>query len=225
MPGAGTPGRWREGCTVLDCNECPRLIEKPFPIVISGASGTGKTSVVERLLAADGRIVRGLTATTRSEREGEKNGVEYEFLSPEEFEQKKAAGYFVEHAKVYETWYGVPRKSITAPLKKGKWVVLNVDVQGGLTIKKAYPEAVLIFVLPPSMEALEKRLRGRGTDSEEEIQTRLATAAQEMSVAPRYEYVVINDEVKDCTNRLLAIIRAETSRTARGLVLPKSAEN
>lgn len=211
-----------EGCTVPECNECPRLIEKPFPIVISGASGTGKTSVVERLLAADGRIVRALTATTRPPRNGEKEGVDYVFLKPEEFEEKKSQSYFVEFAKVYQTWYGVPRQSITAPLKKGKWVVLNVDVQGGLTIKKSYPGAVMIFVLPPSMEALEARLRGRGTDSEEEIRTRLATAAIEMAVARQYEYVVINDEVKDCTNRLMAIVHAETSRTARGLVLPKS---
>ena len=209
---------------MLDCNECPRLIEKPFPIVISGASGTGKTSVVDRLLAADGRIVRAVTATTRSERNGEQDGVDYFFFKPPEFEQKKAGGYFVEFAKVYDTWYGVPRQSITGPLKKGKWVVLNVDVQGGLTIKKAYPEAVMIFVLPPSMEALEERLRGRGTDSEENILTRLATATAEMAIAHQYEYVVINDEVKDCTNRLLAIIRAETSRTSRGLVLPKATE-
>lgn len=201
--------------------ECPRLIEKPFPIVISGASGTGKTSVVDRLLAADGRIVRALTATARAPRPGEQNGVHYIFLTPEEFQKKQADEYFVESARVYNTWYGVPRESIEGPLSKGKWVALNVDVQGGLTIKKAYPDAVMIFVLPPSMSALEERLRGRGTDDEEEIQKRLRQANLEMAEAAKYDYVVVNDDVKDCTNRLLAIIHAETSRTSRGLVFPK----
>ncbi len=201
--------------------ECPRLIERPFPIVISGASGTGKTSVVEKLLASDGRIVRALTATTRPPRRGEQEGVDYLFISEEEFERKKKADQFAEAALVHGHWYGVPRESVAAGLKKGKWVVLNVDVQGGLSIKKAFPEAVLIFLLPPSLEELERRLRGRGTDSDEEIARRMEQALKEMAVAAQYEYIVVNDEVKDCTNRLLAIIRAETSRTARGFVMPK----
>lgn len=201
--------------------ECPRLIERPFPIVISGASGTGKTSVVEKLLASDGRIVRALTATTRPARRGEQEGVDYLFISEEEFERKKKADQFAESALVHGHWYGVPRESVTAGLKKGKWVVLNVDVQGGLAIKKAFPEAVLIFLLPPSLEELERRLRGRGTDSDEEIARRMEQALNEMAFAAQYEYIVVNDEVKDCTNRLLAIIRAETSRTTRGFVMPK----
>lgn len=201
--------------------ECPRLIERPFPIVISGASGTGKTSVLEKLLASDGRIVRGLTATTRPPRRGEEDGVDYDFLSEEDFQKKRDSGYFVESAQVHDHWYGVPKVSISRGLKQGKWVVLNVDVQGGLSIKKVYRDAVLIFVLPPSMEALEERLRGRATDSPEEVKKRMENAREEMSVAPHYDYVVINDEVKDCTTRLLAILRAETSRTARGLMMPK----
>ena len=201
--------------------ECPRLIERPFPIVISGASGTGKTSVVEKLLASDGRIVRALTATTRPPRRGEQDQVDYIFFSEEEFLKRREASYFAESAQVHGHWYGVPKESIAAALKRGKWVVLNVDIQGGGTIKKVYPEAVLIFLLPPSLEELEERLRGRGTDSEEEIEARLQQALKEMCVAAEYDYVVVNDEVKDCTNRLLAILRAETSRTSRGLVLPK----
>lgn len=204
-----------------DKNECPRLIERPFPIVISGASGTGKTSVVEKLLASDGRIVRALTATTRATRRGEADGVDYIFFERADFEKRQKAGYFIESAEVHGEWYGVPSESLEAGLKKGKWVVLNVDVQGGLAIKKARKDAILVFILPPSWEALEERLRGRGTDSEEEIQSRLEIACQEMAIAPKYDYVVVNDEIKDCTQRLLSILRAETSRTSRGLVMPK----
>ncbi len=201
--------------------ECPRLIERPFPIVISGASGTGKTSVVEKLLASDGRIVRGLTATTRPPRHGETDGEDYVFIGEEEFEKLRKGGKLAESAQVHGHWYGVPRSNIEASLKKGKWVVLNVDVQGGLSLKKTYPDAILIFVLPPSMEDLENRLRGRGTDSDEEIARRMRRALEEMAVAPDYDYVVVNDEVKDCTKRLLAILWAETSRTSRGLTMPK----
>ena len=201
--------------------ECPRLIERPFPIVISGASGTGKTSVVEKLLASDGRIVRALTATTRPPRRGESDDVDYAFFERQDFIRRQQAGYFIESAEVHGEWYGVPAESLAAGLKKGKWVVLNVDVQGGLTIKKAREDAILIFILPPSWEALEERLRGRGTDNEEEISRRLEIACQEMAVAPKYDYVVVNDEIKDCTQRLLSILRAETSRTSRGLVMPK----
>jgi guanylate kinase len=201
-------------------SECPRLIERPFPIVISAPSGTGKTVVVEKLLSSDGRLQRALTATTRPPRAGEVDGTDYLFLSEAQFEQKRKAGELAESARVHGMWYGVPRESITRALTKGKWVVLNVDVQGGLAIKQAYPDAVMIFLLPPSLAALESRLRGRGTDSEEEIQKRMRDALEEMAVAPKYEYVVVNDEVKTCANRILAIVWAETSRTSRGLVVP-----
>lgn len=201
--------------------ECPRLIERPFPIVISGASGTGKTSLVEKLLAADGRIIRGVTATSRQPRAGEEEGVDYIFFTKEEFEKKKEAGYFVESARVHGEYYGVPKEKLKEALKKGKWVVLNVDVQGALSFKKVIPDAILIFVLPPSMEALEERLRNRGTDNPEEIKKRLERAQDEMITAPQYDYVVVNDEIKDCTKRLLAILRAESSRTTRGLMMPK----
>jgi guanylate kinase len=200
--------------------ECPRLIERPFPIVISAPSGTGKTSVVDKLLSIDGRLQRALTATTRPARAGEVDGQDYIFLTEEQFEQRRRAGALAESARVHGMWYGVPRESITGALAKGKWVVLNVDVQGGLAIKQAYPDAVMIFLLPPSMEELEARLRGRGTDDEEEIRRRMRDALDEMRVAPKYEYVVVNDEVKACANRILAIVWAETSRTARGLVAP-----
>lgn len=200
--------------------ECPRLIERPFPIVVSAPSGTGKTVIVEKLLGSDGRLQRALTATTRVPRGGEVNGKDYLFLTEAQFEQKRKADEFAESARVHGMWYGVPRESITGALQKGKWVVLNVDVQGGLTIKRTYPDAVMIFLLPPSLEELEARLRGRGSDSEEEIEERMRDALEEMAVAPKYEYVVVNDEVKTCANRILAIVWAETSRTSRGLVVP-----
>lgn len=200
--------------------ECCRLIERPFPVVISAPSGTGKTVVVERLLTIDGRLVRALTATTRPARKGEVEGVHYLFLSEEEFARKREAGFFVEFAHVHDHWYGVPKSSVQEALRKGKWVVCNVDVQGGLAIRAAHPEAVLIFLLPPSMEALEERLRGRGTDDDEEIALRLNNALAEMAMAEQYDYIVVNDDIRTCANRLLEIVHAETSRTSRGLVMP-----
>ncbi|MCK4413764.1 MAG: guanylate kinase [Candidatus Eisenbacteria sp.] len=201
--------------------ECPRLIERPFPVVVSAPSGTGKTSVVDKLLALDGRMIRAMTATTRPARKEEGNGTDYLFLSEEEFGRRREQGYFAESAQVHGHWYGVPKENVSTGLKKGKWVVLNVDIQGGLAVKETYADAVLIFLLPPSMEALEERLRGRGTESEEEITERMKNAREEMLVAPQYQYVVVNDDIKACANRLLAIVWAETSRTSRGLVMPK----
>jgi guanylate kinase len=201
--------------------ECCRLIERPFPVVISAPSGTGKTVVVDRLLSIDGRLVRALTATTRPARKGEVDGVHYIFISDEEFARRRDAGYFVEYARVHEHWYGVPKSSVHDALKKGKWVVCNVDVQGGLAIRKAHADAVLIFLLPPSLEALETRLRGRGTDSDAEIALRMKNAIAEMGVAIEYDYVVVNDEIRTCASRLLEIVHAETSRTQRGLVIPE----
>jgi guanylate kinase len=200
--------------------ECCRLIERPFPVVISAPSGTGKTVVVDRLLSIDGRLIRALTATTRPARKGEVDGVHYIFLSDEEFARRRDAGYFVEYARVHEHWYGVPKSSVHDALKKGKWVVCNVDVQGGLAIRQAHADAVLIFLLPPSLEALETRLRGRGTDSDAEIALRMKNAIAEMGVAIEYDYVVVNDEIRTCASRLLEIVHAETSRTQRGLVIP-----
>lgn len=201
--------------------ECCRLIERPFPVVISAPSGTGKTVVVDRLLSIDGRLIRALTATTRPARKGEVDGVHYIFLSDEEFARRRDAGYFVEYARVHEHWYGVPKSSVHDALKKGKWVVCNVDVQGGLAIRQAHADAVLIFLLPPSLEALETRLRGRGTDSDAEIALRMKNAIAEMGVAIEYDYVVVNDEIRTCASRLLEIVHAETSRTQRGLVIPE----
>ncbi len=200
--------------------ECCRLIERPFPVVISAPSGTGKTVVVDRLLSIDGRLIRALTATTRPARKGEVDGVHYIFLSDEEFARRRDAGFFVEYARVHEHWYGVPKSSIHDAIKKGKWVVCNVDVQGGLAIRKAHSDAVLIFLLPPSLEALEERLRGRDTNSDSEIALRLKNAIAEMAVAIEYDYVVVNDEIRTCASRLLEIVHAETSRTQRGLVIP-----
>jgi guanylate kinase len=190
-------------------------------VVVSAPSGTGKTSVVEKLLALDGRMIRAMTATTRPARKGEVDGTDYVFLTEDEFKTRRENGYFAESAEVHGHWYGVPKEHVSAGMKKGKWVVLNVDIQGGLTVKETYPDAVLIFLLPPSMEALEERLRGRGTETEEEIAQRMKNARDEMLVAPRYDYVVVNDDVKTCASRLLAIVWAETSRVSRGLVMPK----
>jgi guanylate kinase len=196
-------------------DEIPCLLEPAFPIVVSGPSGVGKTVLCRRLCRALPWVVRSVSATTRSRRGNEKNRRHYFFLGRDAFLAKRAEGGFVEWAQVHDNLYGTPRSFLQERLDEGKSVVLNIDVQGGLLVREAYPEALLVFVLPPSMEDLERRLRKRATDSDEVIRRRLETARQELLYLSRYDAVLINGLLDDAVRELIAIVRGERARVAR----------
>lgn len=203
----------------------------PLVIVITGPSGVGKDTVVARLTEPEHRkrvLVERLrtldlplhvvvTATNRPPRPGERDGVDYIFLSDEAFDRKLAEGGFLEHAEVYGQKKGVPRDQVEQALAEGNDVLLRVDPQGAATIKRLIPEAIVIFILPGTMAELEQRIRARGGDTEEDIQRRLAEAAREMGSLAGFDYAVVNEEGKldQTVNRIAAIIYAEKARPGR----------
>ncbi|MBD3162771.1 MAG: guanylate kinase [Candidatus Eisenbacteria bacterium] len=186
-----------------------------FPLVVSGPSGVGKTSLVDRLLALDRGTVRAITATTRPKREGEIEGESYHFFSEERFLQLRDRGEVVESARYNDAWYGTPRADLERNLAAGRCVVLNIEVQGAVQIRTRYPEAVLVFAIPPSWEALRDRLVRRGTDTPEAIEARIRRGREEMEEIDRYDYVVVNDDLERCAGDLAAIVRAERRRLDR----------
>jgi guanylate kinase len=183
-------------------------------IVVSGASGVGKTTLVDRLLKSDPLIVRSISATTRAPRAGEKDARDYFFVSAERFEAMKA-GELVEWADVHGSLYGTPKRFLEATLASGKDVILNIDIQGGDRVKRSFPDAVMVFILPPSFRDLEERLRTRGDVAGEGLKVRLANARREIEAGARYDYLVINDSVERAAAELAAIVTAERCRRER----------
>ena len=178
-------------------------------VVVSGPSGVGKTTVVKQVLeAAPVPLVFSVSATTRPPRPGEVDGVDYRFLSHEEFAQRRQRGEFLECFQVFgrDHWYGTLLSEVTPSLEAGKWVILDVDVQGGLAVIERYPEAITIFVRPPSLEVLETRLRQRHTETEEAIQRRLGQARRELAVADQYRHQVINDQLDRAVQEICDIL-------------------
>ena len=180
--------------------------------VVSAPSGTGKTTVVERLVQIFPDLGLSRSYTSRAMRAGEQDGVDYNFITRERFEAMIAEDAFLEWADVFGNLYGTGKADAERELAAGRDLVLVIDVQGARQVRSHGANAIGIFVLPPSFEALERRLRGRSKDSEEAIRKRLATARREIRAVAEYEYVIVNDELDACVDRLRAIVLAERAR-------------
>ena len=194
----------------------------PLLILISAPSGGGKTTLCQQLLAARPDMTRAITCTTRALRPGEKDGVDYYFLEPAEFQRRVQTGKFIEHATVFGRSYGILRSELLDKLRLGKDVLLNVDVQGAATIRAralADPELkralVTVFLTPPSIAILEERLKRRASDAAEEIQKRLGIARMEIAQWKNFDYLLISTSIPEDLRRMLAIIEAEKTRSAR----------
>ena len=177
--------------------------------VITGPSGVGKGTLIRGLMEREPRLELSVSATTRAPRPGEQEGVDYHFLSPEEFERRVRAGDFVEHADYAGRRYGTLRSELDGRTAAGVPVVLEIEVQGARQVRAAMPEAVQVFIAPPSLSALRTRLVGRGTDDPAEVERRLAVAEQELAAQPEFQHVVVNDRLEEALDALAAIIAAE----------------
>ncbi|MDX1352188.1 MAG: guanylate kinase [Thiomicrorhabdus sp.] len=176
--------------------------------IVSAPSGAGKTSLVSKLIQEDSSIVVSVSSTTRDMRPGEEDGINYHFLTVEEFDEKIVQGDFLEHAKVFDNYYGTSKSSVESQLASGKDVILEIDWQGAEQVRKLMPEAHSIFILPPSRDELYKRLKGRGTDSDEVIQRRMQDATSEMSHYDEFDYIVINNNFDIALKELHSIFQA-----------------
>jgi guanylate kinase len=183
--------------------------------IISAPSGSGKSTLVHLLMKTVPELTFSISYTTRQPRPSETNGVDYVFISRQEFEERLARGEFLEYAEVFGNYYGTNRSTFEQAMHQGRDLVLDIDVQGARQLKVAIPEAISIFVLPPSREVLEQRLRARSQDSEEVIRRRLKGAAEEVRNYTQYDYVLINREIEESAARLATIVKAERLRKAR----------
>lgn len=182
--------------------------------IISGPSGVGKSTVLHKLFEGRDDLYFSISATTRSPRDGEEDGVHYHFISVQRFQELIEAEALLEYAEYVGNFYGTPKKFVDRAMNEGKDVILDIEVQGAMQVKAKRPETVRIFIAPPSWEELERRLTGRGTDSPEKVQKRLIRAKTELQSADSYDYFVINDSVENAVRELNAIMLAEHCKPA-----------
>ena len=184
--------------------------------IISGPSGAGKGTICKRLVE-DTKVQISVSMTTRHPRPGEEEGVSYYFTTKEDFLKEVQAGGLLEYAEVYGNYYGTPKAKVIEKLEQGIDVVLEIDIQGALNVKEVYPNGIFIFILPPSMAELRKRITGRGSETEEAINLRLSETLKEVSYIDKYDYCVVNGELEEAVARVKAIVTAEHSRVSKSI--------
>jgi guanylate kinase len=195
-----------------------KLNDRGLLVVISGPSGVGKGTVRKALFnMPKHNLVYSVSMTTRDKREGEVDGVDYYFVSKEEFAKRKKEGKFLETAEFVGNYYGTPLDKVNEQLDMGNEVVLEIEVEGAIQVKRKVPDCVMIFIVPPGKQALYDRLKRRGTENEDVIAERIAKANREFKLAHLYDYIVVNDEVNNAADRIMAIIRAEHAKTERSI--------
>lgn len=190
---------------------------KGLLLVISGFSGAGKGTVMKEIMKKYDDYALSVSATTRSPREGEVDGREYFFKTVEQFKQMINENKLIEYANYVGNYYGTPKEYVESHLEAGKNVILEIEIQGALNIKKLYPDAVLMFIMPPDAKELESRLRGRGTEDEKTVHARLMRATEEAEGVEAYDYIVINDDVTKCAERINNIVICEKSKASNNL--------
>lgn len=183
--------------------------------VVSGPSGAGKSTLLHRLFETVPGLEFSVSATTRAPRPGERDGVEYHFVSPERFAELRDGGELLEYATVYGRSYGTPRAPVLAALEAGRSIVLDIDAQGAAQVRRGHPEAVTVFILPPSLGATRERLRARGTDPPAVIEARVAQAEAQLTRCGEFDYLVFNDELDTASAQLVGVVVAELSRASR----------
>lgn len=182
--------------------------------VVSGFSGAGKGTLMKALLARYGNYALSVSATTRSPRPGEEEGREYFFVTRERFEEMIAGGELIEYAQYVNNYYGTPKAYVESQMAAGKDVILEIEIQGALNVKRQFPEALLLFVMPPSAGELKKRLLGRGTETTEVIASRLKRAAEESEGIEAYDYILVNDRLEECVEEMHHLIQAQHGRVS-----------
>lgn len=189
---------------------------KGILLIVSGPAGSGKGTVVSKLISAHEEIALSVSATTRQPRPGEQNGLHYHFITKDDFEKRIKNGEILEYTTYCENYYGTPLKEVNEALLSGKDIILEIEVDGAMQVKKKLPEAVTVMLTPPDKETLENRLRSRGTETDEVIAWRLERAKEEIALMPEYDYSVVNEDGRadECADLIYSILRAEHQKTA-----------